>query len=139
MVRLKNKTGNVYDQTTNTFNFTEEEWQFEIERCKYVESLRSTGLLFPDLCVQLFDGVQVTGIESHGPRSSVPDISNPLSDHSSGDVEVVPNTQQTPTPTSGQECDSRPKIQNKKSVSGQIGRTRRFHLWKAPTPNGLSR
>ncbi|GJY67838.1 hypothetical protein Tco_0470820 [Tanacetum coccineum] len=22
---------------------------------------------------------------------------------------------------------------------GQIGRTRRFHLWKAPTPNGLSR
>ncbi|MCD7452789.1 hypothetical protein HAX54_018142 [Datura stramonium] len=24
-------------------------------------------------------------------------------------------------------------------VSGQIGRTRRFHLWKAPTPNGLSR
>ncbi|GKB72201.1 hypothetical protein Tco_0933613 [Tanacetum coccineum] len=25
------------------------------------------------------------------------------------------------------------------SVSGQIGRTRRFHLWKAPTPNGLSR
>ncbi|GJT56020.1 hypothetical protein Tco_0991074 [Tanacetum coccineum] len=26
-----------------------------------------------------------------------------------------------------------------RSVSGQIGRTRRFHLWKAPTPNGLSR
>nr|GEX84108.1 putative mitochondrial protein [Tanacetum cinerariifolium] len=25
-----------------------------------------------------------------------------------------------------------------RSVSGQIGRTRRFHLWKAPTPNGLS-
>ncbi|KAK9081454.1 hypothetical protein Sjap_026661 [Stephania japonica] len=26
-----------------------------------------------------------------------------------------------------------------RSVSGQIGRTLRFHLWKAPTPNGLSR
>ncbi|GJW90062.1 hypothetical protein Tco_0167615, partial [Tanacetum coccineum] len=26
-----------------------------------------------------------------------------------------------------------------RSVSGQIGRTRRFYLWKAPTPNGLSR
>ncbi|KAK7364531.1 hypothetical protein VNO80_13268 [Phaseolus coccineus] len=26
-----------------------------------------------------------------------------------------------------------------RSVSGQIGRTRRFHLCKAPTPNGLSR
>ncbi|KAI3519804.1 hypothetical protein L1887_09020 [Cichorium endivia] len=25
-----------------------------------------------------------------------------------------------------------------RSVSGQIGRTRRFHLWKAPTLNGLS-
>ncbi|PPD92170.1 hypothetical protein GOBAR_DD10890 [Gossypium barbadense] len=26
-----------------------------------------------------------------------------------------------------------------RSVSGQIGRTRRFQLWKAPTPNGLGR
>ncbi|GJV73937.1 hypothetical protein Tco_1493932 [Tanacetum coccineum] len=25
-----------------------------------------------------------------------------------------------------------------RSVSGQIGRTRRFHLWKSPIPNGLS-
>ncbi|KAK1392959.1 hypothetical protein POM88_012015 [Heracleum sosnowskyi] len=26
-----------------------------------------------------------------------------------------------------------------RSVLGQIARTRRFHLWKTPTPNGLSR
>ncbi|KAJ9556578.1 hypothetical protein OSB04_011192 [Centaurea solstitialis] len=117
-VRLKNKTGNVYDPTTNTFNFTRKNGNLKL-RCKCVEPLRSTGLLFPDLCVQLFDGVQVTGIESHGPRSSVPNISDPLFYHLSGDVEVVPNTQQTPTPTSGQECDSRPKIQNKKRKSIQ--------------------
>ncbi|KAJ9553273.1 hypothetical protein OSB04_017318 [Centaurea solstitialis] len=28
--KLKNKTGNVYDSTTNTFNLTEEEWKIEI-------------------------------------------------------------------------------------------------------------
>lgn len=109
----------MYDPTTNTFNLTEEEWQIEIEKSKYVEPLRSRGLLFPNLCVQLFDGVQVTGIESHGPHSSIPDISNPLSGHSSEDVEVVPNTQQTPTPTLGQECDSRPTTQTKKQKGKQ--------------------
>ena len=29
--KLKNKTGNVYDPLTNTFNLTEEEWQIEMK------------------------------------------------------------------------------------------------------------
>lgn len=33
--RLKNKTGNVYDPTTNTFNLTDEEWEIEIEVSLY--------------------------------------------------------------------------------------------------------
>lgn len=30
-ISLKNKTGNIYDESTNTFNLTTEEWQLEIQ------------------------------------------------------------------------------------------------------------
>lgn len=36
-----------------------------------MEPLRSTGLLFPELCVQLFDGVASVGLESYGTASAV--------------------------------------------------------------------
>ncbi|XP_071740232.1 uncharacterized protein [Rutidosis leptorrhynchoides] len=71
-LKLKNKTGNVYDSSTNTFNLTEEEWEIECKANKYCESLRTTQLLYPTLCAQLFDGVVATGIQSYGPHSTAP-------------------------------------------------------------------
>ncbi|XP_052625036.1 L10-interacting MYB domain-containing protein-like [Lactuca sativa] len=55
-LKLKNKTGNVYNPITNTFNMEEDEWQLEIKLNKMVETLRTSPLVYPDLCVQLFDG-----------------------------------------------------------------------------------
>ncbi|CAI9302966.1 unnamed protein product [Lactuca saligna] len=69
---LKNKCGNIYDASTNTFNLTDEEWENEIKKNKYVETLRNTSLLFPDLCAQLFDGVMTNGIKSLEPISAEP-------------------------------------------------------------------
>ncbi|KAJ9561941.1 hypothetical protein OSB04_007101 [Centaurea solstitialis] len=69
-LKLKNKTGNVYDPSTNSFNLTTEQWELEIQSNKYVESLRTTNLPFPDLCTQLFEGNVSTGIGSFGPLSN---------------------------------------------------------------------
>ncbi|KAJ9561707.1 hypothetical protein OSB04_006867, partial [Centaurea solstitialis] len=120
--KLKNKTGNVYDPTTNTFNLTEEEWKIEISGNKYMEPLRSTGLLFPDLCVQLFDGVASIGLESYGTASTIPDPydSDPnLNEDVEGvpetqDTEGAATTQETGGRTSTQECSSRPPVQSRK-------------------------
>ncbi|KAL6522622.1 hypothetical protein OROMI_031580 [Orobanche minor] len=71
-LKLKNRTGNVYDPSTNTFNLTSEEWKLEIESNKYAESLRSTPLPRPELCAQLFEGGVCTGIAGHGPTSKRP-------------------------------------------------------------------
>ncbi|KAJ9546524.1 hypothetical protein OSB04_019067 [Centaurea solstitialis] len=87
-----------------------------------MEPLRSTGLLFPELCVQLFDGVASIGLESYGTASTVPDPydSDP---NLNKDVEGVPErqdtegaatTQETGGRTSTQECSSRPPVQSKK-------------------------
>ncbi|KAI3746744.1 hypothetical protein L6452_09183 [Arctium lappa] len=67
--KLKNKTGNIYDASTNSFKLSEEEWKMETKSNKYVEKLRTSPLPFPDLCVQLFDGVASTGVGSWGPTS----------------------------------------------------------------------
>ncbi|XP_071720855.1 uncharacterized protein [Rutidosis leptorrhynchoides] len=56
---LRNKAEYAYDPVTNTFNLTEEEWELEVKGNKFVESLKSTTLLYPNLCAQLFDGVVV--------------------------------------------------------------------------------
>ncbi|KAJ9564195.1 hypothetical protein OSB04_000161 [Centaurea solstitialis] len=71
-LKLKNKTGNVYDSSTNTFNLTPEEWELEIEANRYVESLRTTSLPFPDMCAQLFEGGMSVGLGGHGPGSKDP-------------------------------------------------------------------
>ncbi|KAJ9552517.1 hypothetical protein OSB04_016562 [Centaurea solstitialis] len=71
-LKLKNKTGNVYDPSTNTFNLTPEEWDLEIESNRFVESLRTTSLPFPDLCARLFEGGMSVGLGGHGPRSKDP-------------------------------------------------------------------
>ncbi|XP_074342589.1 L10-interacting MYB domain-containing protein-like [Apium graveolens] len=66
---LKAKTGNYYDPTTNTFNFTEQEWIQHIQANKHVATLRTTQLIFQDLCRSLFDGVAATGVSGWGPSS----------------------------------------------------------------------
>ncbi|XP_071739639.1 L10-interacting MYB domain-containing protein-like [Rutidosis leptorrhynchoides] len=77
-LKLKNKTGNVYDSSTNTFNLTDEEWEIECKANKYCESLRTTQLVHPELCAQLFNGVIATGIQSYRPHSTAPmlEVSN---------------------------------------------------------------
>ncbi|GJW82627.1 Myb/SANT-like domain-containing protein [Tanacetum coccineum] len=69
---LKNRTGNIYDDSTNTFNLTEEEWELEIMKNKNVKPLKTTVLHFPELCAQLFDGTMATGIKGGGPSSHEP-------------------------------------------------------------------
>ncbi|KAF5754508.1 putative Myb/SANT-like domain-containing protein [Helianthus annuus] len=71
-LKLKNKTGNVYDPVTNSFNLSEEEWQIEMKSNKYVEALRSAPLAFPELCCQLFEGSTSNGFDSWGPSSTLP-------------------------------------------------------------------
>ncbi|KAF5759740.1 putative Myb/SANT-like domain-containing protein [Helianthus annuus] len=70
--KLKNKTGNVYNPQTNTFNLTEEEWQLESKSNKFVEKLRRGPLDYPDLCIQLFEGSTSNGFDSWGPSSTIP-------------------------------------------------------------------
>ncbi|KAJ9557833.1 hypothetical protein OSB04_012447 [Centaurea solstitialis] len=71
-LKLKNKTGNIYDPSTNTFNLTPEKWEVEIESNRFVESLRTTSLPFPDLCAKLFEGGMSVGLGGHGPGSKDP-------------------------------------------------------------------
>ncbi|MFS7960369.1 putative Myb/SANT-like domain-containing protein [Helianthus anomalus] len=71
-LKLKNKTGNVYDPVTNSFNLSEKEWQIEMKSNKYVEALRSAPLAFPELCCQLYEGSTSNGFDSWGPSSTLP-------------------------------------------------------------------
>ncbi|KAK1361907.1 hypothetical protein POM88_046381 [Heracleum sosnowskyi] len=66
---LKAKTGNHYNPTTNTFNFSDQEWKQHIQANKHVATLRTAPLIFPDLCKNLFDGAAATGVSGWGPSS----------------------------------------------------------------------
>ncbi|KAI3783498.1 hypothetical protein L1987_42582 [Smallanthus sonchifolius] len=91
--KLKNKTGNVYNPVTNTFNLSEEEWQLEMKSNKYVEVLRSAPLCFPELCIQLFEGSTSNGFESWGPSSTLPHPSEEVFDHNLNGIEDFECTQ----------------------------------------------
>lgn len=67
--RLKSKSQNVYDASTNTFNLSEEEWDQEIQANPKAKTLKTSPLLFPDLCIQLFDGVRA-GVNGSEPTST---------------------------------------------------------------------
>ncbi|KAL4569336.1 hypothetical protein LXL04_024972 [Taraxacum kok-saghyz] len=60
-IYLKNKTGNLYNPQTNTFNITTEEWDEFKKGHPKAASLKTTPLLFPELCATLFDGNSATG------------------------------------------------------------------------------
>ncbi|XP_076945709.1 uncharacterized protein LOC143616896 [Bidens hawaiensis] len=98
--KLKNKTGNVYDPVTNSFNLSEEEWQIEMKTSKVVESFRSVSLLYPELCIQLFEGSTSNGFDSWGPSSTLPRPSEEVSDKNLNDIEDFEFTQMEP-PTQG--------------------------------------
>ncbi|KAL6579796.1 hypothetical protein OROMI_007820 [Orobanche minor] len=68
--RLKSKTGNHYDPTTNTFNFTNQEWDQLAKGNKIIDTLRTTPLSFPELCTHLYDGIAATGVSGWGPSST---------------------------------------------------------------------
>ncbi|GJU63021.1 L10-interacting MYB domain-containing protein-like protein, partial [Tanacetum coccineum] len=94
---LKNRTGNIYDESTNTFNLTDEEWELEILKNKLVKPLKSTTLHFPELCAQLFDGTMATGIKSCGTRSHEPTrVVNPHVIEDGEDIGASGTTSQKP-------------------------------------------
>ncbi|XP_039052927.1 L10-interacting MYB domain-containing protein-like [Hibiscus syriacus] len=67
--KLFNKTENLYNPVTKSFNLTEEELQIEMKCNKHAEPLRNSPLLYPELCMQLFDGSTCTSIDGWGPTS----------------------------------------------------------------------
>ncbi|KAI3518126.1 hypothetical protein L1887_06534 [Cichorium endivia] len=92
-LKLKNKTGNYYNPSTNTFNLTKEEWELESKSNKNIESLRRTPLPFPDLCTQLFEGATSTGADSWGPSSTLPRPSQDSTQYSLNDFDDIDCTQ----------------------------------------------
>ncbi|KAJ9547301.1 hypothetical protein OSB04_019844 [Centaurea solstitialis] len=91
--RLVNKTGNLYNPTTNTFNLTEEEWQAEAKLSKFADKLRNPPpLLYPQLCKQ--------GSWSNLPNPSrAPNVSNPhllVDDESLHTTQVPPVSDEAP-------------------------------------------
>ncbi|XP_023748664.2 L10-interacting MYB domain-containing protein-like [Lactuca sativa] len=80
-LKLKNKTGNIYNPVTNSFNMTNEEWEAEAKLSKYVDKLRNAPLLCPELCTQLFDGATSTGVHSLGPSSTLAHPNETFSTH----------------------------------------------------------
>ncbi|KAI3710032.1 hypothetical protein L2E82_39805 [Cichorium intybus] len=88
-VKLKNRTGNIYDPITNTFNLTDEEWELEAKSNKNVDKLRNSPLVYIDLCSQLFDGATSTGLQSWGPSSTRPRPTNEFFEHDFDDVQCT--------------------------------------------------
>ncbi|KAC9625054.1 hypothetical protein E3N88_45517 [Mikania micrantha] len=98
--KLKNKTGNVYNPVSNTFNLSEAEWQIEIKSNKYVEALRSAPLPYPEICIHLFEGSTSIGFDSWGPSSTLPHPVEEVSDYNLNGLESIECTQIEP-PTQG--------------------------------------
>ncbi|XP_035829961.1 uncharacterized protein LOC118479516 [Helianthus annuus] len=107
-LKLKSKTGNVYDPITNTFNLLEEEWQTEIKYSiiffthsnKFVEALQRAPLSYPELCIQLFEGSTSNGFDSWGPSSTLPHPNEEVCERNLNGIEDVECTQVEP-PTQG--------------------------------------
>ncbi|KAJ9541936.1 hypothetical protein OSB04_028442 [Centaurea solstitialis] len=111
--KLKNKAGDVYDPLTNTFNLTEEEWQIEMKSNKYIQRLRSAPLPFPELCLQLFDGVVCTRVGTSTLSNPSPLAFRMIEDHPANRTEESCDSTQDPL-ASARECSSRLQTQIKK-------------------------
>nr|XP_043635070.1 L10-interacting MYB domain-containing protein-like [Erigeron canadensis] len=70
-LKLKNRTGNLYNPVTKSFNLTEEEWAIEMKSNKYAEPLKNAPLMYPDLCIKLYDASAAIGCDGWGPASGL--------------------------------------------------------------------
>ncbi|KAI3764499.1 hypothetical protein L2E82_14508 [Cichorium intybus] len=115
-LKLKNKTGNYYNPSTNTFNLTKEEWELESKSNKNIESLRRTPLPFPDLCTQLFEGATSTGADSWGPSSTLPRPSQDSTQYSLNDFDDIDCTQKESVGV-GEESSGQSKKRKRREMS----------------------
>ncbi|XP_023728349.1 uncharacterized protein LOC111876058 [Lactuca sativa] len=99
-LKLKNKTGNLYNPVTDSFNMTNEEWEAEAKLNKYVDKLRNAPLSCPDLCIQLFDGATSTGVHSWGSSSTLPHPNEDFTTHDFEDIEMEEQAPHADTPNS---------------------------------------
>ncbi|XP_052627063.1 uncharacterized protein LOC128133601 isoform X2 [Lactuca sativa] len=99
-LKLKNKTGNIYNPVTNSFNMINEEWEAEVKLNKYVDKLRNAPLPCPELCTQLFDGATSTGVHNWGPSSTLPHPNETFSTHDFEDIEMDEPAPHADTPSS---------------------------------------
>lgn len=107
-LKLKNKPGYEYDPSTNSFNLTPKQWELEIQSNRYVESLRTTSLPFPELCAQLFEGGASTGIECNEPFSNDPEPSTePLCLQNKEEVEISDSQYTSSIPASSSHSEVR--------------------------------
>ncbi|KAJ9566836.1 hypothetical protein OSB04_002802 [Centaurea solstitialis] len=105
-VYLKNKTGNLYNPETNTFNLSEKEWDEFIKGHPKGKSLKSSPLAFPDLCQALFDGTSATGSRAYAPSSTRERVSVVSSSSFTSHIHTIENEddeeseEEVPAPTS---------------------------------------
>ncbi|KAL7589950.1 hypothetical protein Lser_V15G39181 [Lactuca serriola] len=119
-VKLKNKNGNIYDPIKNKFNLTDEQWKEEGKLNKYVLSLKTRPLLFPDLCTQLFEGSTSTGFQSWGPSSTVPRPVEEFSAHDFDDgVPMETSTQHVGVSEESSGRSKNTKVGGNKRVGGK--------------------
>ncbi|GJX23779.1 putative reverse transcriptase domain-containing protein [Tanacetum coccineum] len=114
---LKNGTGNIYDDSSNTFNLTEEEWELEIMKNKNVKPLKITVLHFLELCAQPFDGTMATGVKGGGPSSHEPVYVGEPHMVEDADATKVPNTESSKA-TSKAPCVIKNKRKRRQSTDG---------------------
>ncbi|GKC75489.1 hypothetical protein Tco_1126263 [Tanacetum coccineum] len=87
-------------------------WKRVAKKNKHVESLKTTRLPFPELCVPLFDGTLSSGVKSHGPSSTEPRrVVEPHMVEDDEHIEVV--NVESPTPPWSSHAP-RPPVKTKK-------------------------
>ncbi|XP_024996638.1 L10-interacting MYB domain-containing protein-like [Cynara cardunculus var. scolymus] len=69
-VYLRNKTGNIYDPEMNTFILTNQEWEDFFKGHPKARTLKTAPLIYPDLCIALFEGTSATGSRAYAPSST---------------------------------------------------------------------
>ncbi|KAL7596924.1 hypothetical protein Lser_V15G30597 [Lactuca serriola] len=115
-VKLKNKTGNIYDPIKNKFNLTDEQWKEEEKLNKFVLSLKSKPLLFPDLCTQLFEGSTSTGFQSWGPSSTLPHPVEEFSAHDFDDDVLMETSEESSVCSKNKEVGGNKRVGGKKEM-----------------------
>ncbi|KAK1401868.1 hypothetical protein POM88_001473 [Heracleum sosnowskyi] len=113
--QLKSKTGNHYNPVTNSFNFTEEEWDQLCKRNKYVETLKSTPLCYPELCTHLYDGIAATGVSGWGPSSKRRRIVDANDEKEIPDIEEIQSNAPNAQSAFNIDTEETPKKRNKAS------------------------